>query len=540
MADSFTTACRAHALDGRDAMQLRMMMSPSECQALERAPAPRTPMKRLLLSVDKLRANPYARERLGESEEDPVRARDWMRALLGQPESDAERRRFCAWMVFERRKSEVYVTRDIAMAMSRAWGCDPGDALVPHPTRAGVVTCLDLHFAQLSVRRLVTGAVAVCEGVELAPGGVLDAAQRAVADGIMATPFAALQGPAGTGKTTVLSAIMVAAVSEGTDVRCLAPTHKAKNNLKLKIPATVPCSTIHSFVKRKPAALPPTFFVIDEGSMVDLELLSEFATIVMRDCERWQVVIAGDVGQLEPVGRGECFRRAVDQLGASGELFALDKCYRTSFETLFAAQASIRNGRVPAPAEGVVDVPTLGSDKAVWDEVRRLVSAHGGDVQYIAWQNAHCSTINGIVQQKAQGKAVCMAFEKGDRVVYVGANKPNDGMTNAMTGSVRSTTRNMRSASVFWEDGVARTVRADDLQLAYCITVHKAQGSEFADVCVVALALDSMKRSLDRRWLYTAGTRAKDRLRILAPPGLDDIVATPTKKQSLMALAFGA
>jgi hypothetical protein len=59
-----------------------------------------------------------------------------------------------------------------------------------------------------------------------------------------------------------------------------------------------------------------------------------------------------------------------------------------------------------------------------------------------------------------------MAFEKGDRSCTWGANKPNDGMTNAMTGSRRSTTRNMRSASVFWEDGVARTVRADDPQLA--------------------------------------------------------------------------
>jgi hypothetical protein len=61
-----------------------------------------------------------------------------------------------------------------------------------------------------------------------------------------------------------------------------------------------------------------------------------------------------------------------------------------------------------------------------------------------------------------------MAFEKGDR--SRGETSRTIGMTNAMTGSGASTTRNMRSASVFWEDGVARTVRADDPQLAYCIT----------------------------------------------------------------------
>jgi hypothetical protein len=56
--------------------------------------------------------------------------------------------------------------------------------------------------------------------------------------------------------------------------------------------------------------------------MVDVELLGEFAMIV-RDCEAWQICIAGDAGQLTRSG-GECFRKAVDQLKGTDQLFVLE------------------------------------------------------------------------------------------------------------------------------------------------------------------------------------------------------------------------
>jgi exodeoxyribonuclease V alpha subunit len=188
-----------------------------------------------------------------------------------------------------------------------------------------------------------------------------------------------------------------------------------------------------------------------------------------------------------------------------------------------------------------VDVPDLPTERDVWAEVRRLVGEHGSDVQYIAWQNAHCATINALVQAAVHGGPVAGGLAKGDRVVYVGVNKADAGLTNAMTGVVSSVPSGAgRPLPVVWEDGVTRAARATDVQLAYCITVHKAQGSEFGDVCVVALALDTMRGSLDRRWLYTAATRAKDRLRLAAPAGLDTLVADPVRRQSLMALSFTA
>jgi hypothetical protein len=68
-----------------------------------------------------------------------------------------------------------------------------------------------------------------------------------------------------------MAAVMTAAMAAESAVKCLAPTHKAKNNLKLRVPKEAETATIHSFNKRKAAKIPT--FIIDEGSMVDVELL---------------------------------------------------------------------------------------------------------------------------------------------------------------------------------------------------------------------------------------------------------------------------
>jgi hypothetical protein len=101
------------------------------------------------------------------------------------------------------------------------------------------------------------------------------------------------QGPAGTGKTTVMAAAMAA------DSSCeIAPARPKQ------LEATVPraeTATIHSFNKRKTSKFPPS---PDEGSMVDVELLGEFAMIVLR-LRGGQICIAGDAGRTGR--RGECF-----------------------------------------------------------------------------------------------------------------------------------------------------------------------------------------------------------------------------------------
>lgn len=534
-------------LDPRDIGKVRAVLTSDEKRRLMESSKPANlkpyELRRLLTNVDKLKAEPYIRDRMGEPVNDPVRPRDWLYRVFDKPQRvdlhkvDELRRRYGAWSVFDVKKNEVYVKRATATAMTAAWGCPPGDMLVQHPTSSLIVTCLDLHIAQMTIKKMVAKAGTVCDASKLRDSpqfSMLDDIQKSFALRITNQPFTILQGPAGTGKTTVMAAVMTAAMAAGSAVKCLAPTHKAKNNLKMRVPREAETATIHSFNKRKAANLPPTLFIIDEGSMVDVELLGEFATIVLRDCDAWQICIAGDVGQLEPVGRGECFRKAVDQLKDTDQLFVLQKCYRTSFEKLFEAQRCIRNGRIPETTPGIVDVEVMKSEAEVWQRLRAMVAAEGCGVQYIAWQNAHVAKINEMVQQQVHKKEQCMAFEVADKVVYTGENKGS--ITTAMFGVVLRAGH--AKVSVMWEDKEERQIARKDLQLAYCMTVHKAQGSEFEDVCVIALALSTMANVLDRRWTYTASTRAKSRLRIVSAPGLFPVVAKPVNRQNLTNLNF--
>jgi DNA replication protein DnaC len=126
-------------------------------------------------------------------------------------------------------KSEVYVKRQTANAMTGAWGAS-GDMLVQHPTSSTIVTCLDLHIAQAMIRKMVqkrrqsdTRMLAGTDEFNL-----LDDIQKDFARKITNQPFTILQGPAGTGKTTVMAAVMTAAMAADSAVKCLAPTHKAK------------------------------------------------------------------------------------------------------------------------------------------------------------------------------------------------------------------------------------------------------------------------------------------------------------------------
>jgi energy-coupling factor transporter ATP-binding protein EcfA2 len=534
-------------LDLREIGKVRALLTNDEKGRLLEFEKPATlksrDVKRLLTNVDKLKSDPYVRDRMGEPDNDPVRCRDWIYRILDKPRTvdlqkiGEDRRRFSAWMVFDIKKSEIYVKRETANAMTGSWGAPPGDMLVQHPTSSSIVTCLDLHIAQAMIKKMVMKATPVCDTRMLSGTDefkMLDDIQKDFARKITKQPFTILQGPAGTGKTTVMAAVMTAAMAAESAVKCLAPTHKAKNNLKLRVPKEAETATIHSFNKRKAAKLPPTLFIIDEGSMVDVELLGEFAMIVLRDCEAWQICIAGDSGQLSPVGRGECFRKAVDQLKGTGQLFVLEKCYRTSFQELFEAQRCIRNGRIPDPTPGIVDVNVTQSETEVWHNLKAVISAEGAKVQYIAWQNVHVQKINDLVQSQVHNKEECRPFEINDKVVYIGENKGT--ITTAMFGTVVRI--GAFKNSVEWEDGEERSISKNDMQLAYCMTVHKAQGSEFSDVCVVALNIPTMASVLDRRWIYTAATRAKGRLRVISAPGLFPVVAAPVAKQKLTNLNF--
>jgi len=509
------------------------------------------------LPVDALRADPYvcAEVQQGFRVSDPydaVKMRDIAAAVFGVRKTTSSRADFCTWNLFQlpHNTQKLYMAESEAVEALQRWGEQPG-ATVAHPARGGAWTAPQLHGLQRAINELWDNASPLCRKVAEDAMDVddgLDAVQSAAVATILSCPATVLTGIGGAGKTFCVSAAVRAVLSATSlPVAVLAPTHKAKYNLldglRQDLPlhgdrVTIATMQSHTQTLRKvKGRAPPAFVFIDEASMLDVESFGEFAKSVVSKCSAWQLCLVGDECQLPPVGRGECFRSATRQLRKSPQLMKLVKCYRAEFRPMFDFHVAVRDGSLPAGDGDVAAVITLPDDPAVVARVKRIIADEGAGTVYIAWQNDHVDMINRLVQQQATGTPKAgTRYNVGDRVVYCGENAPGGGLTNAMCGAVART--DSRVLSVTWDTGAAIPVATRDVRLAYCLTVHKAQGSGFDSVCVVCLAGSAMLRLIDRRWLYTAVSRARKRVRVVCTKEVAELARRPVAPVTLSSLRF--
>lgn len=342
----------------------------------------------------------------------------------------------------------------------------------------------------------------------------------------------------------------------------------------------------------------PHFFIIDEASMVDLELFSELAHVIMEVSQlvpafRYQFCIVGDDGQLQPIGRGELFRELCnlhDSTLPTLKVCRLNVCYRTDSRDLFDACTRLRQGFLHEETSPSWVVQMFDDDAQMDKGLSRIIrqrckgeKADALRVQYIAWQNKDVRRVNVRVQQEllAAGHIGPVpwhgrfgnVFYKHDRVVFCGvqqqqgassgpqaqthaqahtrapptSRKATDGVTNAMTGTVADILQGGAGIRIVWDgaaapDTIIRSQHSrilSDLSLSYCMTVHKAQGSEYDCIVVPCFEAAKMLRCLDRRWLYTAATRAKVQAMLLCTPEARDFVEKDISPLPVSGLAFG-
>jgi hypothetical protein len=361
--------------------------------------------------------------------------------------------------------------------------------------------------------------------------------------------------------------------------------------------STVP-GELHQFYR-------PHFFIIDEASMVDLELFSELAHVIMEVSQvvpafRYQFCIVGDDGQLQPIGRGELFRELCNLHDSTPTLKVcrLNVCYRTDSRDLFDACSRLRQGFLHEETSPSWVVRMFDDDAQMDKGLSRIIrqrckgeKADALRVQYIAWQNKDVRRVNVRVQQEllAAGHIGPVpwhgrfgnVFYKHDRVVFCGvqqqqgpssgtqaqahaqthnhnhnhnhtrapptSRKATDGVTNAMTGTVADILQGGAGIRIVWDgaaapDTIIRSQHSrilSDLSLSYCMTVHKAQGSEYDCIVVPCFEAAKMLRCLDRRWLYTAATRAKVQAMLLCTPEARDFVEKDISPLPVSGLAFG-
>lgn len=486
-------------------------------------------LKLFAKSTAKLRKEPFLLDPVGVTPARQLELRQALFGVLGAEEQDGVQvnaTEFGAWTVWQINATALWMPVGRVMAYCNRMQMDPREFF--KYTRKNPLDpklCLFHRLADdlRDIDLMLAAAKALPSSVALSTE--LDRTQNEAVAAMCHQGVSFLQGGAGTGKTTTCAVLLHSILASCV---CMAFTHKAKRCLSSKIHAAglstkVNTVTIHSFIARWKAsedAAPPTVVLLDEASMVDIELLAELARILLtRFTAGYQLIFVGDDHQLPPIGRGQFFR---EQVAKRVGVLALTRCYRTDLADLYAAYQLIREGQLP-PDSPNFRLVMCADDKEINRAVGGLVRGYRvGKQQLIAWQNKDVFKLNKWVQEhrlarREVGPEAWKGFYVGDTVVYVGDN--SEELTNAMTGRVTGLLE--MGVMVLWETGNSSPINEDkDIVLSYCLTVHKAQGSEYDEVIVPCFDAEKMGQCLDRRWLYTAATRGRNRVTVLCTPAI--------------------
>jgi exodeoxyribonuclease V alpha subunit len=362
-------------------------------------------------------------------------------------------------------------------------------------------------------------------------GVALDPTQRAAVEAALTGGAVVVTGGPGTGKTTLVRVLLRVARERGLSFRLASPTGRAAR--RLEEAAGQPASTIHRLLEFNPAngGFLRTFanpiegdgLVVDEASMVDLPLAQALLDALPQD-PSFPLVWVGDVDQLPSVGPGQFLRDLI----ASGRIpvARLSTIHRQGKDSgIVWGAAEIHAGRVPTSGEraGRDDLFLLPRDDAeaaretLVQVVTERLPARGfsrDGIQVLAPTRRGAlgtEALNELLQRRLNpdGAAITRGGKElrvGDRVICT-RNRYDVEVFNGDIGEVARISGaglaiRFESREVPWafdELGM--------LDLAYAITVHKSQGSEYP---AVVLALHGSHGLMLRRNLfYTALTRAR-------------------------------
>ncbi|MEZ5846856.1 MAG: ATP-dependent RecD-like DNA helicase [Geminicoccaceae bacterium] len=362
--------------------------------------------------------------------------------------------------------------------------------------------------------------------------------QKSAVAGVLAACAAIVTGGPGTGKTTLVRAILASIDDDGIRIALCAPTGRAARRMTES--TGFPASTIHRLIEADPARgfgrnaerpLETDFVVVDEVSMVDTLLLHGLVDALP---EHARLVLVGDVDQLPPVGPGQPLADIIQ----SGILpvFRLTEIFRQAAQSGIVRGAhEVVAGRLP-PLRSEVSPDCFGIRvRDAEDAAQKLIELAGrriperfefdmlDDIQIIAPVNrgaAGTRMLNERLQPalnpdpEAWLEKSGTRFAVGDKVMQI-ENDNSREVYNGDIGRVVAVDARARLVDVRFDD---RTLlygyeEIDQLQPAFAITVHKAQGSEYPAVLLVLLREHG--RMLRRQLLYTAMTRAERLLVIL-------------------------
>lgn len=344
-----------------------------------------------------------------------------------------------------------------------------------------------------------------------------------------------LTGGPGTGKTYTVNSIvkLVKKLYPHYTIELCAPTGKAAIRMNELTDKNSNAKTIHSLIKlgpdlsKKPQEVKADFLIVDEASMIDVKLFSK----LLQACTgNTSILLIGDPNQLPSVGAGLVLKDLLESEQIPKTM--LTKVFRQDDMgriTINASRIAEGNTNIEIGADDFYFIRKLDIQQNIIELIKRLINKgyRHEDIQVLSPVK---QSKNGVFELNrklqevynppSKGKNeiiiddMCL-FREGDRVIHT-QNNADLNVFNGEIGTIIKIEGNGKVdesavVTVYYEIGkkeVMYSLELHELELAYALTVHKSQGSEFD---TIIMPVDPEKEyALNRSLIYTAITRAKN------------------------------
>ena len=413
-----------------------------------------------------------------------------------------------------------------------------------------------LHDLNISCEISESAVLTKVAAIEKRTGTILDEMQKEAVVQAAGHGLMVLTGGPGTGKTTTINTLISYFESEGLSVMLGAPTGRAAK--RMTEATGCEAKTLHrlleisavpengadrgSFARNQENPLEADVVIIDEMSMVDIYLMHSLLLAIVPGT---RLIMVGDRNQLPSVGPGSVLKDIIES--KCFPVVRLSRIFRQATESDIVMNAhKINRGEHVTLDNKSRDFFFLKRDDAnviisvvltlIQKKLPKYVHATQTDIQVLTpmrkgllgverlnqMLQRYLNPQDGSKKEKTVGDRL---FRQGDKVMQIKNDYQMEwevrgrygipvekgiGVFNGDTGILREINEFAETAEVEFEDGRLATYsfkQLEELELAYAITIHKSQGSEYPAVILPVLSGPQML--LNRNLLYTAVTRAR-------------------------------